>query len=42
MVGADGSAFLAWHTVSTPPKDGGQRLQAWLRKWREETGAQLA
>ncbi len=29
LIGAQGGAYLAWHTVTTPPKDGGQRLRAW-------------
>lgn len=36
MVGADGQAFLAWHTVVAPPKDGGQRLALWLQAWQAE------
>ncbi len=35
MIGAEGGAFLAWHAVSTSPKDGGQRLNAWLEEWRK-------
>jgi carbamoyltransferase len=34
LIGDDGSAWLAWHMVTTPPKDGGQRLGAWLREWQ--------
>jgi carbamoyltransferase len=36
LIGADGGAFLAWHTIAAPPKDGGHRLQAWLRAWEKE------
>jgi carbamoyltransferase len=39
LLGAAGDAFLAWHTVSAPPKDGGERLQQWLRAWEVEIGA---
>jgi carbamoyltransferase len=34
MIGAEGGAFLAWHAVTTPPKDGGRRLNGWLEEWR--------
>ncbi len=35
LIGAEGGAYLAWHTVTTPPKDGGRRLARWLAQWRE-------
>jgi hypothetical protein len=35
LPGAEGSAYLAWHVVTSPPKDGGFRL----RQWRGETAA---
>jgi carbamoyltransferase len=34
LIGVEGSAYLAWHAVATPPKDGGQRLAGWLAEWR--------
>jgi carbamoyltransferase len=34
LIGAEGRAFLAWHNVTTPPKDGGQRLRRWITEWR--------
>ncbi len=34
MIASDGRAFLAWHAVATPPKDGGARLNNWLAAWR--------
>lgn len=34
MIGAEGDAYLAWHTVTTPPKDGGTRLNAWYEAWQ--------
>lgn len=38
LLGAEGGAYLAWHAVDAPPKDGGQRLQRWLQQWQAETG----
>ena len=38
MIGAEGDAYLAWHAVTTTPKDGGARLNAWLEAWREDAG----
>jgi carbamoyltransferase len=38
LIGAEGDAYLAWHAVTTPPKDGGRQLREWLREWRAETG----
>jgi carbamoyltransferase len=37
LIGAEGGAYLAWHAVTTPPKDGGRQLGEWLREWRAET-----
>jgi carbamoyltransferase len=34
LIGTEGDAWLAWHTVTVPPKDGGRRLGAWMRGWR--------
>jgi carbamoyltransferase len=39
LLGAEGDAYLAWHAVTTPPKDGGQRLGEWLREWQAEARA---
>jgi hypothetical protein len=39
LIGEEGGAYLAWHTVSTPPKDGGLRLNKWLAQWRESVEA---
>ena len=33
LLAAEGDSYLAWHAVTTPPKDGGQRLNAWVREW---------
>lgn len=41
LVGLEGEAFLAWHHVSAPPKDEGQRLRRWLRAWKEEYQVEL-
>ena len=38
MIGSEGEAYLAWHAVTTPPKDGGARLNAWLDAWRNDAG----
>lgn len=37
MIGSAGNAFLAWHVVTTPPKDGGRRLNNWLDTWRADS-----
>jgi carbamoyltransferase len=42
LIGAEGSATLAWHNVTRSPKDGGQRLHEWLRGWEAEEGVVLA
>jgi len=34
LLAAEGYAYLAWHAATTPPKDGGRRLNAWVREWR--------
>jgi carbamoyltransferase len=36
MLSAEGDAFLAWHAVTTPPKDGGRRLGEWRHAWQQE------
>jgi len=38
LIGAEGGAYLAWHAVDAPPKDGGARLRRWLQQWGAETG----
>jgi carbamoyltransferase len=40
MIGAEGDAFVAWHNVVSPPKDGGESLLAWHRHWQSETARQ--
>ena len=40
LIAAEGDAWLAWHAVTTPPKDGGRRLGQWMREWRA-TGGQV-
>lgn len=42
LIGGEGDAFLAWHTATTPPKDGGHRLGIWRRRWQAETSAPIA
>jgi carbamoyltransferase len=34
LIGEEGDAWLAWHTVEIPPKDAGLRLGEWMREWR--------
>lgn len=41
LFSAEGQAFLAWHAITAPPKDGGLRLQAWVRSWQDESGVSL-
>lgn len=36
LVGAADETFLAWHTATTGPKDGGRRLRAWLHRWEAQ------
>ncbi len=36
LIGAEGGAYLAWHAVTAPPKDGGRRLAAWVEDGRRE------
>jgi carbamoyltransferase len=38
LIGAEGAAYLAWHAVTAPPKDGGQRLGEWVKEWEAEAG----
>lgn len=38
MVGSDGQARLAWHTLAAPPKDGGAQLQGWVEQWEADRG----
>ncbi|MCA8990702.1 MAG: hypothetical protein KDA88_01925 [Planctomycetaceae bacterium] len=35
MVGSNGQARLAWHTVDVAPKDGGRQLNTWVKEWEE-------
>jgi carbamoyltransferase len=42
LIGDDGQSFLAWHTISAPPKDGGARLRSWLEAWQQESGALIS
>ena len=39
LLGAEGDAYFAWHAVTAPPKDGGRRLNEWLRLWQTEVHA---
>lgn len=39
MVAAEGEAFLVWHKATTPPKDGGARLTAWVAESEAERPA---
>ena len=34
LLGADGGAFLAWHALVQPPKDGGRELRAAVAEWQ--------
>ncbi len=38
LLGADGGAYMAWHALTAPPKDGGERLRRWVQRWRAEAG----
>ena len=39
LIGAEGAAYLAWHAVTTTPKDGGRRLGGWVNQWKAEVSA---
>ncbi len=41
LIGAAGGAYLAWHAVDVPPKDGGRRLGEWVRAWRAEASGEM-
>ena len=28
-----GNAYLVWHTIIKPPKDGGKKLMKWFETW---------
>jgi carbamoyltransferase len=40
MIAEEGDAFLAWHKIVAPLKDGGARLMQWVAAW--ETGASVS
>jgi carbamoyltransferase len=42
MIAAEGDAFLVWHDVADPPKDGGRSLLASYERWQHETAGVLA
>ena len=33
MIAGDGEAYVVWHDVDRPPKDGGQALRRWINEW---------
>ncbi len=35
LVEETGKAYLVWHNILQPPKDGGRRLLQWVQEWRE-------
>jgi carbamoyltransferase len=39
LIGAEGDAFLAWHDVRHPPKDGGDWLMASYERWQHDAPA---
>jgi carbamoyltransferase len=39
MISGEGDAFLVWHDVAIPPKDGGRCLRDWYGNWKVETGS---
>jgi carbamoyltransferase len=41
MIGSEGDAFLAWHDVNEPPKDGGKQVLGWLEEWKDEQARSL-
>ena len=34
MISAEGDAYLAWHSVDQPPKDGGRQIREWHEEWK--------
>jgi carbamoyltransferase len=41
FIDAAGKAYITWHTAVAPPKDGGWRLNQWMRAWADECGVSL-
>lgn len=39
LISEEGDAWVAWHDVEAPPKDGGRRLRGWMEEWEREHGA---
>jgi carbamoyltransferase len=33
LIAEEGDAYVAWHDVESPPKDGGKALRAWISEW---------
>ena len=42
MIGADGSARLAWHAIEKPPKDAGAQLNVWIDRWQRRESHSLS
>ncbi len=42
LIGAADQAFLAWHSATNGPKDGGHRLRGWLDQWQAQAVAPMA
>ncbi len=38
MISAEGDAYLVWHSINQPPKDGGQQIRQWYADWKAERG----
>ena len=34
MISAEGDAYLAWHGIDKPPKDGGRQIRQWHEEWK--------
>ena len=35
MVDSNGEAYMVWHKLVKPPKDGGKKLMEWYKEWKE-------
>jgi carbamoyltransferase len=36
LIADEGDAFIAWHRISSPPKDAGRQLLDWRSLWQAE------
>jgi carbamoyltransferase len=34
MISSGGDAYLSWHSIDHPPKDGGRQIRQWFEEWK--------